>query len=129
MANDAVKFDRGSPTIVVECESKLVDKQALKRAVKAIQKQVNEHFFPLWGWRAELLFEPKRPPKHAMLIAIKDSEEGTTDEGYHFLEDGLPATRVVRDYFPTLSHEVLEMIADPGVNLFAEGYFTAGGRR
>lgn len=46
--------------------------------------------------------------------------------------DGLPRTEVFtpdskgkryREYYSTLSHETLEMIADPGVNLYASGYY------
>lgn len=136
MISKAVKYDRGSPTIVIRCTSKRVDRAVLRRGVEAIQKQVDRDFFPLWGWRARLLLEPKRAPADAMQITIRERERGNSDHGYHFI-DGLPHTRVfVRnadgdpvDYFPTLSHEVLEMIADPGVNLFAEGYFKYRGRR
>lgn len=136
MTSAAVRFDRGSPTIVIECTTKRADRAALKRAVQAIQKQVDRDFFPLWGWRAKLLLEPKRKPPGAMLITVREREQGNSDDGYHFI-DGVPATRVfirnsegdLVDYFPTLSHEVLEMIADPGVNLFAEGYFKYRGRR
>jgi hypothetical protein len=128
--NPAVRYDRGSPTIVVVNESSDADASELKRAVFAIQKQVDRDFFPLWGWRAELLFEPDRIPPKAMRITIKDSDEDS-DLGYHFI-DGLPRTEVFtrdsagkryREYYSTLSHEVLEMIADPGVNLYASGYY------
>jgi hypothetical protein len=137
MTTNAVKYDRGSPTIVISNTSKHVDVKKLKRAIRAIQKQVDEHFFPLWGWRAKLLFQPKRPPKDAMHITIKNREKGALD-GYHFIEDtGLPETYVFVlgkdgkpvDFYPTLSHEVLEMIVDPGVNLFADGYFAYRGHR
>jgi len=55
--NLAVRYDRGSPTIVVVNESSDVDTPELRRAITAIQKQVDRDFFPLCGWRAELLFD------------------------------------------------------------------------
>jgi hypothetical protein len=133
MVNEGVRFDRGSPVIAVYDESEDGDAKALAHAVRAIQKQVDRDFFPMWGWRANLVFEPRRRPKNAMTITIKgapsDEDEGAL--GYHFSNVGMPETYVftrdengkrVKEYYSTLSHEVLEMIADPGVNLFASGY-------
>ena len=126
----AVRYDRGSPNIVVINESSDADASELRRAIAAIQKQVDRDFFPLWGWRAELLFEPDHIPPRSMRITIKESDEDG-DLGYHFI-DGLPRTDVYtrdekgkryHEYYSTLSHEVLEMIADPGANLYASGYY------
>jgi hypothetical protein len=73
-----------------------------------------------------------------MQLVVMD-EPGKDDEGaegYHFI-DGLPTTYVftrdekgepVDDYAATMSHEILEMIADPGVNLYAQGYYIKSGR-
>jgi hypothetical protein len=71
-----------------------------------------------------------------MTITIKETDEDG-DLGYHFIE-GVPSTyvfsrdekgRKVTNWTSTLSHEVLEMIADPGMNLYASGYYiTKSGR-
>lgn len=98
--------------------------------VKAIQRQVTEHFRPAWGLQARLVFN-EDPPK-AMKVLIKDraSAEDKGYLGYHFV-DGLSVTYVFAkdniessgEFSSTLSHEVLEMLADPGLNLYAQGFY------
>jgi len=130
----AVRYDRGSPRIAVVNESKRVDDAWLARVVRALQKQVDRDFFPLWGWRAELRIGRRAAGRRAMEIRILDeSEEGAL--GYHFI-DGVPRTEVFTqneagrpvEFVSVLSHEVLEMIADPGANLYAWGYYIKSGR-
>lgn len=124
----AVVLDRGSPAIVVRNRSKLPDSE-LRRVVGAVQKQVDRDFFPLWGWRARLLYEPKTAPARAMTLIVKG--KSAEFDGYHVI-DGIPVgfvfTRDENDellplYSVALSHEVLEMIADPGANLYAYGHY------
>ena len=133
----AVRFDRGSPTLQISNDSRVSDRR-VGRVVAAIQEQVDLHFFPLWGWRARLVFNPERKQKlkDAMHIVLKNSNRAG-DPGYHFSE-GVPEAevftrspggRLLRDWDATLSHEVLEMIADPGVNLYALGHVRRAGRR
>jgi hypothetical protein len=133
----AVRFDRGSPTLQISNASKVPHHQ-VRRVVSAIQEQVDRHFFPLWGWRAELVFDPERKTrrKGAMHIVLKNSNRDG-EPGYHFSE-GVPEAevftrspggRVLSDWDATLSHEVLEMVADPGVNLYALGHVQRAGRR
>jgi len=134
MPTNAVRFDRGSPKIVVLNESEIPDRE-LRRVVRAIQKQVDEDFFPLWGWRAKLVYKPAKVPKRTMQIIVMGQDDD--DElGYHFIE-GVPVAHVftidgdgkpIANYSVTLSHEVLEMIADPGVNLYALGHYFAKDR-
>jgi hypothetical protein len=135
----AVRADRDSPTIVISNRSRVEDAEA-RRVVAAIQKQVDRDFFPSWGWRARLVFRGKsstKPvPRSAMQLILKNaSNDGYA--GYHVI-DGVPKADVfthdrhrkrLTDWQPTLSHEVLEMIADPGVNLYARGYVKWGGHR
>jgi len=132
----AVRYDRRSPVIAIVNRSRDVDEVELAHAVRAIQTQVDRDFFPVWGWRAKLVFQPGQPlPKGAMRLTIK-SKDSDSDLGYHFIQ-GVPRTEVfTRDaqgkqydeYYSTLSHEVLEMIADPGINLYASGFYTKNGR-
>ena len=137
--NAAVQFDRGSPIIAIIDESKDLDPERLAHAVKALQKQIDDDFFPLWGWRATLSFgEPL--PANAMQVRILAINPDHDDAaGYHFSELGLPRSEVYtrdndekfvgeQEVFATLSHELLEMIADPGINLYALGYYIAGDR-
>lgn len=135
--SSAVRYDRGSPEIVIVNESRDIDEKRLARIVKALQTQVDRDFFPLWGWRAKLLLDPKPKRLRAMKIELTEIPDEDDALGYHFI-DGLPSTYVftrdlkgnpVEDFESTLSHEVLEMIADPGVNLYAQGHYRSGKRK
>ena len=132
-----LKLDRNNPLIAVINESDVATNRQVERMVKAIQKQVTEHFRPAWGLKARLVFNQE--PPLAMKVIIKDrataEDEGYL--GYHFV-DGLPVTYVfARDdiaekgeFSSTLSHEILEMLADPDVNLYAQGFYRdKAGRR
>lgn len=124
------KFDRNNPIIAVINESTVATDRQVALMVKAIQKQVTQQFRPAWGLQARLVFNQK--PKHAMRVVIKDraSEEDKGFLGYHFV-DGFPVTYVFAmdnidengEFSSTLSHEVLEMLADPDVNLYAQGFY------
>jgi hypothetical protein len=139
MPSNAVKFDRGSPTIVIVNESPDVEVAWLRRAVAAVQTQIDRDFFPLWGWRAELVFEADIP-EGAMQLTIKaDNPDDDDAQGYHFV-NGVPHGEMytrdnddrpytAHDNSWTLSHEILEMIADPGANLYAFGFHTVGKKR
>jgi hypothetical protein len=131
----AVRYDRGSPVIVIQNRSRIPHAE-LAHVVRALQTQVDRDFFPLWGWRARLLLDPKKAPRRAMKIVVK-GKDSDDDFGYHFIA-GVPITYVfteradgtpIEEYASTLSHEVLEMIVDPGVNLFALGFYVKAGKR
>ena len=125
--------------IAIVNESGDVEAGRLERVRRVLQEQVDRDFFPLWGWRAKLVVASRKPPRGAMQIWLKGKPD-PDDEGafgYHFI-DGHPITYVftrdekdqrVDDYATTLSHEVLEMIADPGVNLYADGYYISKSKR
>jgi hypothetical protein len=114
--------------IAVVNRSSMAD-TVVRRVVQAVQHQIERDFVPAWGLVASLHFE-RRTPRHTMLIEIRDDPDPSIDAvGYHFQEDtGLPVAYVfAREALaddgtiaPTLSHEVLEMLADPAVNLAAE---------
>jgi hypothetical protein len=120
------------PVIYIANKSKIVKNEDLQRALPALQRQIDEQFYPIWGWRADLMVLADVAEKHknGMKVVIHDrsSEAGTL--GYHF-KGGLPTTYIFakddiaaspdHEYTSTLSHELLEMVADPDVNLYAKG--------
>lgn len=120
-----------NPTICIVNNSKTVADSGLKKKLRALQEQITRDFEPLWGWGANLKFNAK---KFDMKVIIKDTNR-TRDLGYHF-KDGKPVAYVFaeddiadsHEYTSTLSHELLEMIADPNVNLSAIGKFKLDGR-
>jgi hypothetical protein len=117
------------PIILISNKSKVVSPSDLTMSMRALQRQVDEHFFPLWGWRADLRLDDGANQKPSMKLIIYDRASDVSDGlGYH-IKGGLPIARTYAkddkddsgEYTSTLSHELLEMIADPGVNLYARG--------
>jgi hypothetical protein len=117
-----------NPTISITNKSKIVSDHDVKRVLPALQKQITQQFEPVWGWGANLKFNAK---KFDMQVIIKDTARGGGGYlGYH-IKDNIPITYIFAkddiedsgEYTSTLSHELLEMIADPAVNLYAIGKF------
>jgi hypothetical protein len=117
-----------NPTICIVNRSKTVTDADVKRVLPALQKQITKQFEPAWGWGANLKFNTKR---YDMQVVIKDRARGGGGFlGYH-IKDNIPITYIFAkddiedagEYTSTLSHELLEMIADPAVNLYAIGKF------
>jgi hypothetical protein len=119
------------PTLaVVNDQSSGVPDQNALDMVKAIEHQVLWDFGPRWGAGAHFVFVPvgHKPPAGAWTIALLDSSDQAGALGYHDLTpEGLPLGKVFagtdRQYGSnicvTLSHEVLEMLADPWIDLSA----------
>ena len=122
-----------NPTICIVNKSKTVSDADVKSVLPALQKQITRHFEPIWGWGATLKFNVKR---FDMQVIIKDTAGAGGYLGYH-IKDGKPITYIFAkddiadsgEYTSTLSHELLEMIADPNVNLYAIGKFRRNGKR
>lgn len=105
------------------------DAQAI---VRALAVQVSRDFFPLWGINANLYLAPagqKVPTSGYWTIGFFDNADQAGALGYHDLTaDGLPLGKVfVKTTLDagdlvsvTASHECLEMLADPDINLTAE---------
>lgn len=120
-----------NPTISIVNRSRNVSDADVKRNLHALQKQITRDFEPAWGWGANLRFGVT---KFDMKMVIRDHNK-SGDLGFH-IEGGKPVGYVYAkddiesegEYTSTLSHELLEMIADPNVNLYATGPFRLKGR-
>ncbi|PWT74586.1 MAG: hypothetical protein C5B60_06510 [Chloroflexi bacterium] len=110
--------------------SSVVNEADAKRTVAALQKQVHEDFYPVWGIDADLTYMPakSKPPAGSWWLVILDDSDQAGALGYHDLtQEGLPLGKVfaksdkeVGDKWSvTASHELLEMLADPDINLTA----------
>lgn len=118
--------------------SSSVSDTELATVVHAIQRQVHEDFNPLWGMDATLRVvdvprELKPDPElnlsdFVLYVGELDDDPAKIENalGYHSLnESGVPfgfvfvdiAAQIKEAWSTTLSHEVLEAIADPDVNL------------
>jgi hypothetical protein len=125
--------------IAVINSSTVVTDAEIAAAVPAMQKQVHRDFAPAWGADAELTFVPtgKKPAAGAWWLIVLDDSDQAGALGYHDLtNDGLPLSKVFAksdqqygyNWTVTASHELLEMLADPDINLtvFVQSSNTAG---
>ncbi len=96
--------------------------------IPTLQTQVHRDFAPVWGIDAELVFIPtgQRPNPGTWWLVILDNSDQAGALGYHDLTtEGLPLGKVFAGSDQQLglqwtvkaSHELLEMLADPDINL------------
>jgi hypothetical protein len=127
--------------IVITNNSKRVDDADVQKMTEAVAKQVADDFSPAWAIAASsVIFQPSGatpPPGGALLTIVDDPDqpgvlgwhtegENATIFGYVFAapvldHGGQVLTGATYTVAATLSHEVLETIADPHVNLWATG--------
>jgi len=112
---------------VINASTVLTDR-AVKTALPALQTQIRRDFAPVWGIDADLrlVARNKKPPKGSWWLVLHDNAAKAGEEGYHDLtSEGLPLGKVFAEtdlkegdtWTVTTSHELLEMLADPDVNL------------
>lgn len=96
--------------------------------VAAMQVQVHRDFAPAWGIDADLVFVAKgqTPDPQSWWMVLLDDSDAAGALGYHELTpSGLPIGKVFcktdikygLEWSVTASHELLEMIGDPDINL------------
>ena len=98
--------------------------------VELLQKFVDDHFEPVWRTPCKLVRTTGKVPKGNWAIVFADNSDQAGDEGWHDLTPhGLPLAKVfvktteeANDLVSvTASHELAEMLVDPGIQLGAEG--------
>jgi hypothetical protein len=118
----------GSTQVAVINGSTVLSDDQVAAAVPALQTQVHRDFAPAWGVDADVVFVPAKtkPPASAWWLAILDDSDQAGALGYHDLTNtGLPLSKVFaasdkqygHSWTVTASHELLEMLADPDINL------------
>ncbi len=126
-------------SVVNHTHGRLKDEEVLQ-AIRAINTQIVEDFEPYWSMGARLRLERRtesRPDPQPgadlrgdAIIYLWDKIAPDDALGYHDKTDrGLPygfvftelADQLKEDWRTTLSHEVLELIADPEANLLVRG--------
>ena len=112
---------------IINASTVLSDKD-VHPVVQALQHQVTNDFRPAWGVDAELKFIPEgqSPPAGTWWLTLLDDSDQAGALGYHDLTpDGLPIGKVFAgtdlkfgsSWSVTASHELLEMLGDPNINL------------
>lgn len=112
---------------VINASTVLTDND-VQAAIPALQTQVSRDFAPAWRADATLTFVPKgdQPQPGTWWLSVLDNSDQAGALGYHDLTpDGLPLGKAFAgsdkqygfQWTVTLSHELLEMLADPDMNL------------
>jgi hypothetical protein len=112
-------------------QSTVVKDEDASAITDALQTQVTRDFLPVWGVDAKLTFlsHGKNPDPGAWVIAVLDNADQANALGYHDITpDGLPLGKIFAKttlddggvVSVTASHELLEMLGDPDINLTAE---------
>ena len=116
--------------VINATEEERIPRRRLAKVVAALQKQIARDFTPVWGVaaRLSLVADGEAPPPDAWWLTLHDDSNRADDDGYHELtEAGLPLGKAfvstARDddtpWSMVLSHELLEMLIDPYLNLAA----------
>jgi hypothetical protein len=119
------------PKIAIVNRSSVMEDAAVSAITQALQTQVSRDFEPIWGARAQLSFVGSRDkaPKDAWWLLVLDSSDQADALGYHDVTPaGLPTGKAFAksdiddglEPSVTISHELLEMLADPEINLCAQ---------
>jgi hypothetical protein len=119
--------------------STLIQDSEIMVAMEALQAQVTNDFAPVWGVDAQLTLVPEggNPKPNTWWLVILDTSDQAGALGYHDLtQEGLPLGKVFAQsdldagtsWTVTASHELLEMLVDPDINLtvFVQPSATAG---
>lgn len=130
MTNEVVRT-RTNPLIVIKSTTeKLASEETVRDIIGALQIQVTRDFKTAWGVDATVVYAEegeKYPNAYRINIRATAKEEEKGFLGYHFSERGYPVATIFAEedlkddktISDTLSHEVLEMLADPACNLYA----------
>ncbi len=105
-----------------------VDDAAVEKLVAVLQRQVSDHLAPAWGVDARLtaVRRGEQPLPGSWWLAILDDSDQAGALGYHDVtNEGLPLGKVFAgsdarfgyNWTVTTSHELLEMLIDPDINL------------
>jgi hypothetical protein len=116
--------------IAVVNRSQTLSDSAIEPVVAALQKHVSNEFAAAWGIDAELSFvgSNAQPGPGLWWLVILDNSDQAGALGYHDLTDeGFPMGKVFAQtdaqykssFSVTASHELLEMLVDPDINLCA----------
>ena len=126
----AAQFDQGQePTICCVNLAKTPLGFELESLVVAMQEFIDLHFKPIWQVGCKLISSPSIIPGTWGMVFLDDSDEAGA-LGYHDLTaDGLPMSKVFlntlakndEEVSVTASHELVEYLIDPGIQMLAQG--------
>src|SRR5438105_8861083 len=123
-------FDQGiTPTIACFNKAKTPLGVDLDKLIAGMQEYVNKYVAPVWGTPAKLV-KSTDFVKDAWAVAFLDDSDDASALAYHDLTPaGLPLSKVfvrttIKDgglVSVSASHELVEMLVDPAINLMTTG--------
>jgi hypothetical protein len=125
----------GTMRLAIVDQTQHVTHTDVRRAVRAINRQLREDFFPIWHIKANCRVVASATSLETVrdeaVIFLRDSTRDQDYLGYHdrVVETGLPygfvfldiAQQLDEPWTVTLSHEVLELIGNRHCNYYALG--------
>jgi hypothetical protein len=100
----------------------------LAKLVAALAKQLAQDFVPVWGYPAKL-YVTQNPKPDEWQVVFMDDADAADALGYHDLtKNGQPISKIFvkttiaagEKVSVTASHELMEMLIDPGAQLWAQ---------
>jgi hypothetical protein len=125
---------------IINLTNGLLGDEEIQKAIRAINRQIAEDFEPYWSFGARLRLEGNSTSKPSAqspadmrgdaILYIWDKTNMKDALGYHWKNNkGIPygfvftalSKQLGEEWSVTLSHEALELIGDPQVNLLVQG--------
>jgi hypothetical protein len=100
----------------------------LGKLVAVLQRQLDRDFVPVWGYPARL-YATSKPKRSDWQVVFLDDADAADAFGYHDItKNGQPISKVFikttiaagQKVTTTASHELLEMMIDPGAQMWAQ---------
>ena len=124
--------DMSLPVIAITNASTVLSDRQVEMSLSALQRQVSIDFRAYWNLECQLTFLPRNEKLTDgwWQIVVLDDPDQAGVFGYHELtSEGTPLGKVFAgldlrsgsSWTVTLSHELLEMLADPWINWCAQG--------
>jgi hypothetical protein len=120
------------PVVAVTNASTVLTDEQVAAVLPALRRQAQVDFYAYWSLRCEMVMLAKNQPlpEGWWQIVVVDNPDMAGALGYHELsETGTPLGKVFAkldidsglSWTVTMSHELLEMLADPWINWCAQG--------
>jgi hypothetical protein len=108
-------------------DTEKISPAALAEVAGAINQQIQQDFAPAWKVAASIGTYPAAPPG-TWAVHVQDQLDEPGALGYHSDESNQPVAHceLTGDWSVTVSHEVLEMLADPWGNRMHPGMLPIG---
>ena len=123
-------FNQGEkPTIACFNQAKTPLGVDLIKLISAMQEYIDKYIVPVWGTPAKLVHSQGFIPGAWAVVFLDDADQANALAYHDLTPDGLPISKVfvrttINDHqlvSVSASHELVEMLVDPAINLMTTG--------